>query len=219
MAAYAMAFASRSGPAAVPRVRAALAGRVSADARFAQGRSGAVILVVELAEGADPATVAEELRARLTEATGDASLSAGVSAPVWDHGAPRLAMLQAEQALYVGRSENGKGGTVSFDALGPYCYVLGRPARDIRATSRRVLGPLAEDDPAMRDLVRTLEEYLRAHGSVKDVARRLRVHRNTVRLRLRRIARLTGADLSDADTRLTLHLAIIARRALERMAS
>ena len=96
--------------------------------------------------------------------------------------------------------------------------MLGQPASEIRAFSERVLGPLGAD-ARNDDLVQTLDAYLRLQGSVNGVARELYLHRNTVRHRLRRIAKLTGADLTDADSLLALRLAILGRQALVRLAS
>ena len=129
-----------------------------------------------------------------------------------------LALLQAEQAVVVGRGLRGDGRVTLFDDLGPYCFVLGRPESDIREFADRILGPLAEDG-RHADLLRTLDAYLRLHGSLNAVARDLFLHRNTVRQRLRRIAKLTGADLNDAEARLALQLALLGRQALERLAS
>jgi purine catabolism regulator len=105
----------------------------------------------------------------------------------------------------------------AFEDLGPYCFVLGRPTAEIRSFCRAVLGPLAES--AQQDELRTLEEFLRAHGSVNAVARALFLHRNTVRQRLKRIAALTGADLEDADQRVQLYLAVLGQTALRELAS
>jgi DNA-binding PucR family transcriptional regulator len=52
---------------------------------------------------------------------------------------------------------------------------------------------------------------------VNAVARDLFLHRNTVRQRLRRIAQLTGADLTKSDDRLALQLALIGRQALQHL--
>ena len=118
----------------------------------------------------------------------------------------------------LGRALRGEGRVTLFDDLGPYCFVLGRPESDIREFANRILGPLA-DGERYADLVRTLDSYLRLHGSLNGVARDLFLHRNTVRQRLRRISKLTGADLKDADSRLALQLALLGRQALERLAS
>lgn len=212
MAAYsAVALAARS--AREDRLRAAADRAVPAGGRVVRTRSGAVAILAPAAGDADPATWAEAIRTRIAASLGDPSVSAGVAGPKSDAGGAHQALLEAEQALLVGRALQGEGRTVAFSALGPYCFVLGQPASDIRRFCERILGPL--DD----DLVRTLEEYVRSHGSVKTVAERLFLHRNTVRQRLRRIGRLTGADLADADSRLAMQLAILGRRALEQLAS
>lgn len=78
----------------------------------------------------------------------------------------------------------------------------------------RVLGPLAKEKHS--DLRRTLEEYIRSHGSQSSVSRNLYLHRNTVRQRLRRIEELTGADLDDPEERLMLQLALLGHAELER---
>lgn len=87
-------------------------------------------------------------------------------------------------------------------------------AAALRDFCARVLGPLAEEKHA--DLRRTLEEFIRAHGSHSSVSRSLFLHRNTVRQRLRRIEELTGADLNDPEERLMLQLALLGHAELER---
>lgn len=171
----------------------------------------------ELDAPLDTRAHAEHLRAKVAAATGDDALSAGVGGPKRGATGAHLALLQAEQAAVVGRTFNGGGHVTLFEDLGPLCFVLGRPESDIRESSERVLGPLADGEHD--HLVRTLEAFLRLHGSLNAVARELYLHRNTVRQRLRRIAMLTGADLGDADERLALQLALLGRAALARLAS
>lgn len=78
----------------------------------------------------------------------------------------------------------------------------------------RVLGPLTKEKNS--ELRRTLEEYIRSHGSQSAVSRNLYLHRNTVRQRLRRIEQLTGAELDDPEARLKLQLALLGHAELER---
>ena len=212
----AIAFASRDAAAAT-RLRVAIAELVP-DARVVRSRSGIAAALREVDGPVDARTDAESLRARLAEATGDDALSAGVGGPKRGATGAHLALLQAEQAVVVGRALGGDGRVTLFDDLGPYCFVLGRPESDIREFADRILGPLA-DAERHSDLVRTLDAFLRLHGSLNAVARDLYLHRNTVRQRLRRIAKLTGADLRNADARLALQLALLGRQALERLAS
>jgi PucR family transcriptional regulator, purine catabolism regulatory protein len=212
----AIAFASRDA-ATVARLRVSVAELVP-DARVVRSRTGIVAALRELAGSVDARAHAEALRARLARANDDAALSAGVGGPKRGTTGAHLALLQAEQAVILGRALHGDGTVTMFDDLGPYCFVLGRPESDIREFADRILGPLA-DGEQHADLVRTLDAYLRLHGSLNAVARDLYLHRNTVRQRLRRITKLTGADLKNADSRLALQLALLGRSALERLAS
>ena len=212
----AIAFASRDA-AITARLRVTVA-ELAPDARVVRSRAGVAAAVRELTGPVDARAYAESLRSRLATSTGDGALSVGVGGPKQGATGAHLALLQAEQAVVLGRTLRGEGRVTLFDDLGPYCFVLGRPESDIREFADRVLGPLA-DGERHADLVRTLDSYIRLHGSLNAVARDLFLHRNTVRQRLRRIAKLTGADLKDADSRLALQLALLGRQALERLAS
>lgn len=65
---------------------------------------------------------------------------------------------------------------------------------------------LEHDDRRGTDLARTLLVWLDAHGDAADASRRLCVHSNTLRYRLRRATEVLGNDLADADARLEVHL-------------
>jgi len=212
----AIAFASRDAGTAA-RLGLTVA-ELTPDARIVRSRAGVVAALRELNGTVDVRAHAEALRARVVKAGADAALSAGVGGPKRGTTGAHLALLQAEQAVVLGRALRGDGRVTLFEDLGPYTFVLGRPESDIREFADRVLGPLA-DGERHAELVRTLDSYLRLHGSLNAVARDLYLHRNTVRQRLRRITKLTGADLKNADSRLALQLALLGRRALERLAS
>ena len=59
------------------------------------------------------------------------------------------------------------------------------------ALELEVVRPLADAGPALSE---TLDAYLDAGGAIEACARKLFVHPNTVRYRLRRIADFTGRD-------------------------
>lgn len=183
----------------------------------ADGRRPMRTTLLRLGLDDDARAVAESLRRSEADRIGDPSLSAGLGGPRDAERSLQLTTLHAEQAVRLGRALNGPGLVTAFADLGPYCFVLGRPTEEIRTFCRTILGPLAED--AQRDELRTLEEFLRSHGSVNGVARALLLHRNTVRQRLKRIGRLTGADLEDADQRVQLYLAVLGQNALAQLAS
>jgi purine catabolism regulator len=181
------------------------------------GRAPTRTTLLRLGLGDDARAVAESLRRAEADRLADPSLSAGLGGPRDAERSTQLTALHAEQAVRLGRALNGPGRVTVFADLGPYCFVLGRPTEEIRSFCRTILGPLAES--AQRDELRTLEEFLRAHGSVNAVARALFLHRNTVRQRLKRIGELTGADLEDADQRVQLYLAVLGHNALRELAS
>jgi len=186
------------------------------DARVLRSTTG-VTVVREVRGDSDPRDEAERLRRQVGSALED-DVSAGVAGPKPGASGAHFALLQSEHALTLGRGLHGHGRTVHFDELGAFCFVLNQPTDDIRTFSERLLGPLAAES-RYQELFDTLEAFLRSGGSANAVARQLFVHRNTVRHRLRRIAKLTGADLEDPDTRLALQLAILGRRALSQVAS
>jgi len=181
------------------------------------GHAPTTTTVLRVGPDDDVRTVAESLRGTEAERVGDPGLSAGLGGPRDAERSIQLTALHAEQAVRLGRALNGPGRVTAFGDLGPYCFVLGRPTEEIRSFCQTILGPLAED--AQRDELRTLEEFLRAHGSVNGVARALFLHRNTVRQRLKRIGELTGADLEDAGQRVQLYLAVLGQNALAQLAS
>ena len=210
----AVAFASRS---ANGHLRPAVSDAAPEGAKVVRTRADVVAAVYEIDEDTDPRAEAERLRLIIAEETEDAELTAAVSGPKRGSTGAHLALLQAEQAAALERGNGGAGKTTHFDDLGPFRFVLGQPESDIEAQAERALGALADDEERYADLIKTLEAFMRLHGSVNAVARDLFLHRNTVRQRLRRIGQLTGANLSDPNDRLALQLALIGREALEHL--
>ncbi|HZP95280.1 MAG TPA: helix-turn-helix domain-containing protein [Candidatus Limnocylindria bacterium] len=210
----AVAFASR---VANGHLRPAVTEAAPAGAKVVRTRPDVVAAVYEVAEDVDARIEGERLRRIVAEAAGDPELTVAVSGPKRGSTGAHLALLQAEQAVAVERGNGGTGRTTHFEDIGPFRYVLGQPESDIEAQAERALGALAEDEERYADLIKTLEAFIRLHGSVNAVARDLFLHRNTVRQRLRRIAQLTGQDLTDPNDRLALQLALIGREALQHL--
>lgn len=77
------------------------------------------------------------------------------------------------------------------------------------------LGALIEHD--MRygtHLVSTVESFVGHSGRLRETAGEIFVHRNTLAYRLQKAADLLGVELKDADTQLTIQMALRARRFL-----
>jgi hypothetical protein len=123
--------------------------------------------------------------------------------------APR-AWRQAEHAIDLGTRIGRAGQVISYDELGIYRLLLQiGDMHQLWQFAGDVLGPLIEYDAAHKlDLVGTLSVYLSQHGSLKQTARVLRVHANTVTYRMQRIEQLTPLSLADPDDRLIAHVAV-----------
>jgi len=129
------------------------------------------------------------------------SVSIGVSSVCQGQDAFADGFAEAQQALLGTVVLKGKPAVLSYEELGAYKYLL-RIAVDggVRDATVDAVSKLAEYD-AQRgaQLVGTLEEFLRRHGSISATSEALYVHPNTLRQRLRRIGELSGLDLRRDD--------------------
>ncbi|PRC41526.1 PucR family transcriptional regulator [Mycobacterium sp. ITM-2017-0098] len=115
-----------------------------------------------------------------------------------------------EQARVAASSAEGR--FAEFDDLGPLAALLdGRSPHEL-ALLATALDPLVDHDD---ELIATLAAYLRRNGHVEAAASELQIHRHTMRHRTRRICQLLGDDLTSADSRTQLWLAIRAWELLE----
>ena len=109
--------------------------------------------------------------------------------------APNLTTLHrsASEAISGMRAVTGWGGAprpVAARELLPERALLGDPIALV-ALETEVMRPLGDADPA---LTQTLDAYLDSGGAIEACARKLTVHPNTVRYRLKRITDFTGRD-------------------------
>src|SRR5262249_13762624 len=127
-------------------------------------------------------------------------VSVGVSSVCRGEASYADGFAEAQQAL-VGTSVLSSEPTVlAYDDLGAYKYLL-RVAVDggIRDATVDAVGKIAAyDEQRGAQLLSTLEEFLRRHGSISATSEALYVHPNTLRQRLRRIGELSGLDLRRA---------------------
>jgi purine catabolism regulator len=128
----------------------------------------------------------------------------------------KLTYEEADGALSMGNRVLGRGQVAHFADLGLYRLLLAlRQTTELEVFHRETLGALAEYDRKNDgELVKTLDAYFTCLGSPTDAAERLHVHRNTLLYRLHRIQEIAGIDLADAETRLSLHLALRVRDVL-----
>lgn len=121
---------------------------------------------------------------------------------------------EAEQAARIGHQFLGGNRTIAFEELGVYRLIARVDDPEaLDAFRREYLGPLEEyDERHAAELIETLEGFFSCNGNHAKSAEMLHLHRNTLLYRLERIEALTGRDLADAETRLSLQLALKIRR-------
>jgi sugar diacid utilization regulator len=146
---------------------------------------------------------ADSFLERLRRAHGELArpVSVGVSSVCQGQAAFADGFAEAQQALLGTIVLKGTPTVLAYEDLGAYKYLL-RIAVDggIRDATVDAVSRLAEYDTQRgAQLVATLEEFLRRHGSISATSEALYVHPNTLRQRLRRIAELSGLDLRKDD--------------------
>jgi Purine catabolism regulatory protein-like family/PucR C-terminal helix-turn-helix domain/GGDEF-like domain len=178
---------------------------VEAARRFgpASVRDGAVAVLVEAADDRAAERTAAELLAAAE------AVAAGVGRVRSDPGElPRC----YDEALYAVdiRPANGTPAVATFRDLGSIQLLLSlQDDRGVELFCDSLLGTLLAHDKSQGSaLVESLRGYIEANGRWAEAADALRIHRHTLRYRVRKIEELTGRDLSNARDRLELWLAL-----------
>lgn len=117
--------------------------------------------------------------------------------------------IDARDSLALARKVlQGQERVASVDDLRIYRLLQGR-AEDRRMFVRNTLGPVLElKESRRRSLLDALEAWYAAEGNVDEAARKLFVHPNTLRYRLRRLEELTGLALRTPSHQVRLDLAL-----------
>ncbi|HEY6481772.1 MAG TPA: PucR family transcriptional regulator ligand-binding domain-containing protein [Streptosporangiaceae bacterium] len=84
----------------------------------------------------------------------------------------------------------------------------------LQAFAERELGPLLLHDAAGGQLLAALTAYLEAGGNKAEAAKRAHLARPTLYERLRQIEAVLGTSLEPPESRLSLHVALLAHRAI-----
>ncbi len=174
---------------------------------------GRVLCVFQTVNGRDDMDSAIKLGQRLRQQVGkeypDEHLLGGISGPAEGLTAWPKAYAEALQAMELGERLN-LDRNVKFSSMGVYRLLIvleGIP--DVRLFMQQTVGALVVYDAEHRSsLMETLDAYFNYHGNISKTAETLFIHRNTLLYRLDRIQELTDHDLSQANMRLALQLAL-----------
>ena len=127
----------------------------------------------------------------------------------------RQAFLEARQVgdMAIGRPEGRPFYRLPDLRLRGLLHLLRDDAR-LQTFAERELGPLlASDDAHGTQLMPRLAAYLEAGGNKAEAAQRAHLARPTFYQRLQQIERILGVDLDSAESRTSLHVALLAQPA------
>ena len=181
-------------------------------------RAGAML---SLSPRADPDRVLAGLAARISERVGTSAdgLVIGVGATAGSIRDVRRSFLEASQVADVA-AERPDGWSAGDGSDRPPFYRLAdlrlrgllhllRDDPRVQTFVERELGPLLASEPDT-SLLEVLAAYLAAGGNKAEAAKNSHLARPTFYERLRRIERILGTDLSSAESRTSLHVAVLA---------
>jgi purine catabolism regulator len=174
------------------------------------GRRELLCAVVDSGEE-DPIELAGEARKAIEAAHGPTRAASSRAEPTER---VRHSFHEARCALEATGFSNGAAPEVaSHRDLGAFTLLLSvQDADALRLYCDSVLGPIEESDERYAgELLRSLEAYIDRNGHWERAAGDCYCHRHTLRYRIKRIEELTGRDLSRANDRVELWLALRAK--------
>lgn len=126
------------------------------------------------------------------------------------HGSAGEALWQARQGIELSTTFGWKHQVVIWDDISHFRGLATLPTEMLR---ENFIDPHLECllmDDAAAPLVGTLRVFLASAGNIQKIAADSYLHRTTVYYRIRQIEERLGVDLSDGNSRLSLHIALIA---------
>ena len=178
---------------------------------LALSRGDAIIVLLQPGRSGDEQLRSTGLliRTSIEERAPWARVGGGLSDAFTGVEAVARACTQAREATRLARG-SGLRTIALFNELGPSIRALENQSREqLELFYASTIGALQEHDDAHHDeLVRSLTTFLEEQRSVNRAAKRLFVHQNTMRYRLKKIESLLGIRLGDTETLVDLFLGL-----------
>lgn len=155
-----------------------------------------------------PLKLVQRIQAEMSS-TKEITIAAGIGRRLDDIMQLKEGLYQAIQALEIGQLLSGPGSITRYDDLGAYRILTSsRGNPELTRFCHELLGELIKSDQLHNtELLRTLEVLLRCNFNLKEAAREMFIHYNTIRYRVARIEEIARVDLQSAEDRLNLQLA------------
>ena len=183
-----------------------------------QARESEIVLFARLEprQGIESARlIAEGIRRQASTEFPNDPLAIGIGRPVDALIGLRDSYREARQALSMAR-RLASPNALYFGELNVYRLLFQlEHSPELESFCQETIGTLVEYDRAQgTDLVETLSAYFAHKGNLSQTAEALFVHRNTLLYRMERIREISGLDLDNPETRLSIQLALRAYRLL-----
>lgn len=159
---------------------------------------------------------AELLRQKVKAKIHDLTVSVAIGGFYQGLGQVHKSFTEAKQALAIAKVAFGQDRVTAFMDLGAYRLLLGlKNSEQLTQYYQDTVAVLVQFDQENQGaLVRTLEVYLREGGNLCQAAKKLFIHRNTLKYRLQRIEEILDVDLTDGNVRLNCQLGLMIRYCL-----
>ena len=117
---------------------------------------------------------------------------------------------QAEKAAYIAQLSTGSKQVIHYDELGVFKVLFDNANQSEKSLfMQETLGEILSQSKGYRDeLIKTLRVYFACGCNLRQTAKELYMHYNTISYRIGRIEELIGIDLKDAETRLNVQIAL-----------
>lgn len=143
---------------------------------------------------------------RLSAVASELGLACGIGSSGGLAGIGR-SLVEAEAAFAEART---RGAITTWRDLASLATLLGQqPADRLEAFANQIIVPLAEYDATRgSDLLATVRTFLELEGGVEATARRMHIHPNSLRHRLRRVRVISGRDPFNFQDRVALYIGL-----------
>ncbi len=183
--------------------------------------SNGVVVILDLGTDASVLTegkvvqLANQIREDVRRRLPNISVCVGLGDPCTRLEELKRSFEEANRAIDILERMGKNDQVICFDKLGAYRIIFrGDDQNEPLRFANDMIGKLIDYDQRHGTfLVDSLEAYLANACHIKNTAEKIYVHLNTLRYRLEKVEEIAGVDLSDAQTRLNLQLAIMIARA------
>lgn len=122
----------------------------------------------------------------------------------------QLSYKNALQSIQLGREVWGENNVIHFEDLGIYRLLCPfKNVDELKDLYQETVGKLVEYDKIHNgNLTKTVSEYFKNDCGLKETAKEMFIHINTLKYRLQKIEQLTGYNIRTSEGRLHIHLGL-----------